>query len=170
MVKGEKEILSPWGMHCISCTSGSNPLGQVRWHWPWRKYRPGLHLAHISLLTHTSQPIEHSETERHLTLYCSSTEELISVTRACCTHSQNNSAARCLTCAFSQCRVCHQPVRTALFTFALEQEVTRMTMCAEMFTETGSAVLLAPCRPMEMNFGQRRATTQSGHQDIFSQH
>lgn len=59
-------------------------------------------------------------------------------------------AVWCLTCAFSQRRIRCQPVWTADFTLAPEQELTRMTMCAEVFTETGSAVLLAPCRPKEI--------------------
>lgn len=59
-------------------------------------------------------------------------------------------AEHCLTCAFSQCSVCCQPIWTAVFTFSPEQKVARTTMCAETFTETGSAVLLAPCRPMQL--------------------
>lgn len=84
-----------------------------------------------------------------------------------CTHSLHY-AGQCLTCAFSQCCVCHQSIWTAVFTFAPQQEVTRVTMCAEIFTETGSAVVLTPCRPMEMIFGQHRVTTLLFV--LFSQH
>lgn len=57
--------------------------------------------------------------------------------------------AVCSTYAFSQCRVRCQPVWTAVVTFSPEQEVTRMTTCAEMFTETGLAVTPAPCKSKE---------------------
>lgn len=53
------------------------------------------------------------------------------------------------TCAFSQCCVRCQPVWAAVVTFSPEQEVTRMTTCAEMFTETGLAVAPAPFKPAE---------------------
>ncbi len=56
-----KGLFSPWGRHCISCTSGSNSCGQVRWHWPWRKYQSAWHLTQTFLLTHTSHPVEHSD-------------------------------------------------------------------------------------------------------------
>lgn len=45
--------------------------------------------------------------------------------------------------------------------------MAQMTLCAESFTETRSAVLLAPCRPMGINFGQHRVSRLSGHQKIF---
>ena len=146
-----KTTLSPRGMHCMSCTSGSDPLGQLWWHCPWRKYKSAGHLTHSFLLTHTSQPTGHSGDRGTQTSYNELLFPDIMGKKNDLGDTLNNMQQwQCLTCALSQGRVCRQPSRTALSTFSSEQEVARMTASAEGFTETESAVLSAPCNGVNL--------------------
>lgn len=135
----------------MSWTSGSKPLGHVWLHWPWRRYMSALHLVQLLLPTHSSHPSGHSDKDRCNLLRCldpSFSHFHVAVKKR-------------RTCAFSQCSVCGQPVRTAAFTFAPEQKVAGMTAGAKVFAEAGGAIHLALCRPIGMNLGHCRATTLS---------
>lgn len=79
-------------------------------------------------------------------------------------------ASQLFTCAFPQRCVSGQPFWTALLTFSPKQESTGITACAETFTETGMALVRAPCRPMQngtKRLYKHKSTKKPSLQDTF---